>query len=704
MINKASGHGCTVLFYSFGRFSPGNGCWFPGFVLGGGGLVRFASRMRIPPKIAFSMALLFLCASFGYCGGSPRAVLLVENVNSSISTEIADHYAAARGIPSCNRCKIKCSTSEIVSRAEFDNNVVEPIRRFLKTPAIAGKIDYIVLTKHTPLGVEYGCASGALSTSSVLTCLDEPGVTMCFENPYGPLYWNPERAFSHQLNLYGRHLYLVTRLDGYTVADVHSLIDRSVACTGPTGPVMIDKKYLGPKPSGSNAVLNQRLHDANLILSSRGIPTIFDDTAAFLSGGVGLAGYFSWGSNDPSYTLSAYRSNTFAPGAIADSYVSNSGRTFNPTFGGQSLVADLISQGASGVCGYVTEPYVAYATHPDVLFDRYTKGFNLAESFYAACPMLFWKSVVVGDPLLAPYATSPEVSFVDPDEPLTGVAELKAVAVDSKGIGRVDFYFDGVGIGSAVNEPHVITVDTTQYNVGSHTVEIRAVQDGPVATENWTSAKVNVINPVSRLRMLADAFGCDDEQGVWCGGQIVTTSTSDIGAGEFYIQEYNGASGIKVIWDGEVSEGDVVTIDGKLTTDDGERSILAESVTVNNQLLTPLAPRGMSNKAGGGADFCPQTRGVTGGKGLRTIGLLAKSWGRVTYAGAEGEDYFYIDDGSRLNDGSGKVGLRIRCRGLNKPQIGSYVVVTGVCGGHAMGNTVVPVLKVRRQSDITISS
>ncbi len=667
-------------------------------------MVLFALRIRIPPQIALSMALLLLCVSAGYCGGSARAVLVVENIKSSISTEIADHYVAARGIPYTNRCKIRCSTTEIVSRTEFETNVAEPIRRFLQNPSVSGKIDYIVLTKGTPLGVEYGCSSGPLSVTSVLTCLDEPDVLACFENPYGPLYWSQECAFSHQLDLYGRRLYLVTRLDGYTAADVHSLIDRSVACGEPTGPVMLDQKYLGPKPSGSNATLNQRLRAANELLLGRGIPTIFDDTDVFLSGGSGLMGYFSWGSNDSSYTSVAYRSNTFAPGSVADSYVSNSGRTFNPTSGGQSLVVDLISQGASGVCGYVSEPYVAYATHPDVLFDRYTKGYNLAESFYAACPMLVWKSVVVGDPLLAPYATSPEVSFVAPDEPLTGIAELRAVAVDSKGVGRVDFYFDGVDIGSTVAEPHVITVDTTQYNVGSHTVDIRAVQVGPVATENWTSGKVNIVNPVSRLRILADAFGCEDEQGIFCSGQIVTTSTSDMGAGEFYIQEFNGASGIKVIWGGVVSEGDVVTIEGKLTTDDGERSILAESVVVNNQLLTPLLPRGMSNKVVGGGDFCPQTRGVTGGTGLRTIGLLSKSWGRVTYSGGQGEDYFYIDDGSRLNDGSGNIGLRIRCRELNKPPVGSYVVVIGVCGGHAMGNTVIPVLKVRRQSDITVCS
>lgn len=627
-------------------------------------------------------------------------MLVVENTKSSISAEIADHYAAARGIPNSNRCRIRCSVGEIVSRTEFENNVAEPIRRFLQNPLIADKIDYIVLTKGIPLGVEYGCSSGPLSVTSILTCLDEPDVAACLENPYGPLYWNQECAFSHKLDLYGKRLYLVTRLDGYTAADIHNLIDRSVACAEPTGPIMLDKKYLGSKPSGSNAALNQRLSDANELLLGREIPTIFDDTEAFLSGGDGLMGYFSWGSNDPSYTPAAYHSNKFAPGSVADSYVSNSGRTFNTTSGGQSLVADLISQGASGVCGYVSEPYVAYATYPNILFDRYTKGYNLAESFYAACPMLVWKSVVIGDPLLAPYATQPEISVVLPSDPLTGVTQLTADVSDPKGIARVDFYINGAEVGSSSNEPYTVTVDTCRYHVGIHTIEARAVQAGAVASEGWTAAEVGIANPVSRLRVVADAFGCEDEQGIMCSDVVVTTSTEDMGSAEFYVQELNGSSGVRVIWTGQVSEGDVVSIEGTLVMQNGERSVLADRVTIENQLLTPASPRGMANKSVGGGDFSRNTPGVTGGVGLRNMGLLIRSWGKVTYVGDGTEDFFYIDDGSRLDDGSGHVGLRVKSRHLMKPALGSFVAVTGISSCQTLGSRIIPVIKARGQVDI----
>jgi hypothetical protein len=37
------------------------------------------------------------------------------------------------------------------------------------------------------------------------------------------------------------------------------------------------------------------------------------------------------------------------------------------------------------------------------LFDRYTKGWTLAESFYAASRFVAWEDIVIGDPLAMPY-------------------------------------------------------------------------------------------------------------------------------------------------------------------------------------------------------------------------------------------------------------------------------------------------------------
>jgi uncharacterized protein (TIGR03790 family) len=123
-------------------------------------------------------------------------------------------------------------------------------------------------------------------------------------------------------------------------------------------------------------------------------------------------GYASWGSNDNRFSLSTYQKLRFKAGAIAETFVSTSGRTFERTSGGQSLIADLISQGVTGVKGYVSEPYTFALCRTQILFDRYTKGACLAEAFYAASPLMKWKDIVIGDPLCRPFkADAPFAKF-----------------------------------------------------------------------------------------------------------------------------------------------------------------------------------------------------------------------------------------------------------------------------------------------------
>lgn len=649
-----------------------------------------------------SVVLMWSAASGTLAITKPSNVAIVANLQSPLSGEIARYYANARRIPLSNIVWLNCSTSEIVTLAECENNILAPIKAFLEKPAMSGKIDYIVLTKGVPLGANYGYSTGALSITSILTCIHEPSITGYIENPYGPLSWEPtEVAFSHQLELCGYHLYLVTRLDGYTREDILAMIDRSVA-PSPLGPVALDQRYLGTNPTGPNKMLNDRLLWANNVLTAKGIPTIFDSTDIFLGNMSGLMGYFSHGSNDQSYTLEAYRSNTFVPGSIADTFVSSSARTFSVTSTGQSLIADLISQGACGLSGFVSEPYTAFATYPEVFWDRYTKGFNMAESFYAATPMLFWKSTVVGDPLMAPYATVPNVQLQFPSPPLTGVAQICATATDPEGIAKVEFFFDDELIGTCTNAPYAVCVDTTLYAVGKHKVEALATDAGVVSTKGSASATVDVVNEISVLHNISESFANLDGQLVRTYPKVVTAGTMELGGDEFYVGEYDRSAGIKVVAPMVVQEGDVVTLTGSLSTWEGERAIIADDVQVLKTRGTAPRPLGIPNVFVGGGNICPETRGVTGGIGPRNIGLLIQVWGKTTYIGGDGEDFFYIDDGSRLRQIAGRAGIKARCNGLAKPPLGVNVVVTGISSCEELGSKTIPLVKIRRQSDIRL--
>jgi len=100
--------------------------------------------------------------------------------------------------------------------------------------------------------------------------------------------------------------------------------------------------------------------------------------------------------------------NTWIDGAIGETYVSTGGRSFRyPTAYGQSLVADIIKDGISGVKGYVYEPYLTAVAHPNILYERFTKGWALGESFLAASQVgLSWMDLILGDPKVAPYNLS----------------------------------------------------------------------------------------------------------------------------------------------------------------------------------------------------------------------------------------------------------------------------------------------------------
>ena len=94
-------------------------------------------------------------------------------------------------------------------------------------------------------------------------------------------------------------------------------------------------------------------------------------------------------------------------GSIADTAVSTGGRSFNwGTTYGQSLIADLLEDGVSGVKGYVYEPYLTAVGLPSTFLPTYASGYNLAESHAAANLYTGWMGVVVGDPKMAPYVST----------------------------------------------------------------------------------------------------------------------------------------------------------------------------------------------------------------------------------------------------------------------------------------------------------
>ena len=268
---------------------------------------------------------------------------------------------------------------------------------------------------------------GRPSVDSTLAALDYANLTEAMKInitgsgatglAYSNRYWNAAEPFSHAK--FGG--YLVTRLDGYTEADAKGLVTKSLEAEHGLvdGEVLFDvqpifglgDKTAQPAPiTGTNILrespwdqYNADMRHAHDLLVKRGITNELDLSPTFIGGRSNLLGYFSWGSNDARYSSEAYQTLFFAPGSLSDTAVSTCARTFLPTQGGQSLLVDLVAHGLTCGKGYVDEPLLQANASPTIVMDRYTSGYTMAESFYAASHFVGWEDVIIGDPLCSPY-------------------------------------------------------------------------------------------------------------------------------------------------------------------------------------------------------------------------------------------------------------------------------------------------------------
>jgi len=169
--------------------------------------------------------------------------------------------------------------------------------------------------------------------------------------------------------------------------------------------------------------------------------------------------------------------------------------------------------------------------------------------------------------------------------------------------------------------------------------------------------------------------------------------------GSFWIEEIKRAAGIRV-WMPSLENAalfspgrfDVVTVLGRTTLAGPEAAI--ELLAISPAPLSiPTFPVGMNNRATGGRSFGIQP-GVIDRQGplpplllseaTNNIGLLERTWGRVTWVSPDGTQ-FWIDDGTALWDGTmeptGKPVLGVCVQvptDAEPPGKPTYVAVTGV--------------------------
>jgi uncharacterized protein (TIGR03790 family) len=367
-------------------------------------------------------------------------VVVVANDASPASVEIAEYYVSRRGIPADHLIRIRTITADQITRLQFATEIQAPIARWLTRHAAQDRILFIVLTKGVPLRIAGtpGRKGTSSSVDSELTVLyrrmtGQPiGPNGPVENPYflGDKPIAEATRFSHAT----QDLFLVTRLDGFTTDEAKALVDRGMAAaTG--GRVLLDQRAgLNQKPNEWLAAAAKKLEE-----QGHGSRVLLEQTSRTVEPQGNVFGYYSWGSNDPAINERDLGLE-FSPGALAAMFVSTDARTFTepppdwkPGRGGsrqaffadspQSLTGDLVRAGVTGAAGYVAEPFLDSSVRPDILFPAYFAGFTLAEAFYLATPALSWQTVIVGDPLCAPFAKT-SVAAADLDPPIDKATEM----------------------------------------------------------------------------------------------------------------------------------------------------------------------------------------------------------------------------------------------------------------------------------------
>jgi uncharacterized protein (TIGR03790 family) len=403
-------------------------------------LPRSAARVAVCLLVCLA-TLLGLSGVRAASAQTGRNVLLVDNKQSDASTRIADHYAKVREVPPEQRITLDVAVSDEISPRDYAARIERPIANWFQRNSGHDRILYIVLTKGIPLRVTgtTGLQGTVASVDSELTLLYRKLAGRAappsgrIDNPYflGASPISNAKTFSHQQH----DIFLVTRLDGYTVEDVMGLIDRAKAPSAQGRFILDMKSAFTDKGNVWLQAAADRLKEMG-----RGDQVLLETGGAVVTGQKDVIGYYSWGSNDPAVHQRNFNL-TFLPGAIGAMFVSTDGRTFTAppdnwnistwdkkeTFHAgspQSLAGDLIRAGITGVAGHVAEPYLDATIRPEILFPAYASGFNLAESFYLAMPYLSWQTVVVGDPLCTPFPRTwaPQQTSLDP--PLDSLTEM----------------------------------------------------------------------------------------------------------------------------------------------------------------------------------------------------------------------------------------------------------------------------------------
>ncbi len=333
-----------------------------------------------------------------------------SNSNSTQdSLEVAQYYQTKRSIPAVNLVGLAMETTEVITRAQYESEIKSPLETYLTAQGLADTIKYIVLVKGVPLkisatnGTAYGVTDYSSVDAAVCLLYQTYDIAWRVSNPY----FNVDSSYSKAYRFDTNHFltgtvtlkYLVTRLDGYTVADIEGMIDRAYAADTTGSKYWIIDDHL--KDYDSMLTANTKMTGYGFNVT----PSPYTDTTDFITSASGnVIGYTSHGIHagmPDGYYSSTLSGLTYADGAVTSTYESYNGYGFvSASQSTHGQVAEFVAEGGSGGIGNVYEPWASTIADESIWMPAYAMGYTWADAAYMSLPYLDFVSVVVGDPLM----------------------------------------------------------------------------------------------------------------------------------------------------------------------------------------------------------------------------------------------------------------------------------------------------------------
>ena len=371
------------------------------------------------------------------------AVVLVYNSSMPASRQVAEHYAAKRGVPAEQILSFPLPESETIDRGEFETRLQQPLWNELRSRklltygdphqimgstqtcnVVEAKIRYLVLCYGVPLKIDADANRKEAQTEKLQVGLRRNEAAVDSELIFLPLLdqnfpisgplLNPTLNTTNRAALHPTNgVLIVTRVDGPTPEIAMGLIDKAIQAEkeGLWGNTYIDTRGI-TEPGMKQA--DDMFKATGELARLYGYEVVNDTSARTFSPGTPLSDisfYFGWYDQNVSGPFTNGMAQ-FRPGAFAyhlHSFSSRSLRTPNVWWAGPLLAA-----GATATMGCTEEPYLQSTPHMNSFFYRFVQsGFSFGEAALASQPWLSWQITVIGDPLYRPFVKSQKERFQD---------------------------------------------------------------------------------------------------------------------------------------------------------------------------------------------------------------------------------------------------------------------------------------------------